>query len=76
VVGNVSEWCRDLYGSYDLPMRDGDGERLVTSGDLRVVRGGNFNDTANEARSAARLRPRPETVSNLIGVRPARSIDP
>jgi formylglycine-generating enzyme required for sulfatase activity len=76
VVGNVSEWCRDDYGTYYLPTRYGDGERLVTGAQLRVVRGGNFNGLASEARSASRFQPRPETVSNLIGLRPARAVDP
>jgi formylglycine-generating enzyme required for sulfatase activity len=76
VVGNVSEWCRDYYGTYDLPTRDGDGERIVTGGQVRVIRGGNFNELASDARSAGRFQPRPETVSNLIGLRPARRVDP
>ncbi len=58
VLGNVSEWCRDVYGVYGdvrghadpalldangrWPIRPGSGERLV-DGVQRVYRGGHFN---------------------------------
>jgi formylglycine-generating enzyme required for sulfatase activity len=76
VVGNLSEWCRDGYGGYGEPVREGDGERILVKANLRIVRGGNFNEIATEARSAVRRRPTPESVSNLVGMRPARWLRP
>jgi serine/threonine protein kinase/formylglycine-generating enzyme required for sulfatase activity len=72
--GNVYEWCRDGYGSYELPLSPGDGERQVPSATLHVSRGGSFIDTAASARSAFRAWLAPEFQSYSLGVRPARGI--
>ena len=54
VHGNVWEWCRDWYDNYDLPVNGGDGERIVSDGYFRVIRGGSFSSGAQYARSACR----------------------
>ena len=72
-LGNVWEWCRDWYGSYDLPVTPGDGERQVPEegARYRVFRGGSFSYAAVYARSAFRSRYTPENRNNNLGLRPA-----
>lgn len=53
VHGNVCEWCRDEYVSYEVPVERGTGRRPGTSGE-RIARGGNFGGDAAFSRSAAR----------------------
>ena len=73
VHGNVWEWCRDLYGSYSLDVREGSGERKVpvSSARFRVRRGGNFRYAARYGRSAYRYAP---TIRYDLGARPSRAI--
>jgi formylglycine-generating enzyme required for sulfatase activity len=54
VHGNLAEWCRDPYSSYELPAEPGLGTRKTDSTD-RTARGGNFGGSAAHARSAYRL---------------------
>ena len=44
---NVSEWCRDHWAPYDLPVTGADGLRAGESGS-RVVRGGSFERPPSE----------------------------
>ena len=73
--GNVFEWCGDWYGSYELPVNPGDGERQMTKGGVpRVIRGGCFVNSAENVRSASRYYFTPELRSLNLGLRPARVI--
>lgn len=54
VHGNVFEWSRDDYFSYEVPVEGGTGRRPGTSGE-RIARGGNFGGDATAARSAVRF---------------------
>ena len=54
VHGNVSEWTRDHYFSYAVPVEPGTGARLGNSGE-RMARGGNGGGDAAFARSASRF---------------------
>ncbi len=74
VIGNVWEWCRDGYGSYDLPVMQGDGERRVQGALDRVYRGGGFSYTRARARSAYRNYVTPGDRGHDLGCRPARVI--
>ncbi|MBI4880853.1 MAG: SUMF1/EgtB/PvdO family nonheme iron enzyme [Planctomycetes bacterium] len=74
MFGNVWEWCRDGYGLYDLPVRQGDAERLVQSAPNRVMRGGSFGYAASCARSARRVIDKPTLRDNDLGCRPARVV--
>src|SRR5262249_36255134 len=75
VLGNVGEWWQDAYGSYDVPTRPESGERMMKGG-LRTMRGGSFNGSAVDARSAQRFRSAAGSMNNTVGVRPARTIRP
>jgi formylglycine-generating enzyme required for sulfatase activity len=78
VIGNVLEWCADEYGGYDLPVREGDGMRLVPMQEgprSCINRGGSYSGSAIQARSSDRLWGSPELRLDHVGVRPARSID-
>ncbi|NOT30839.1 MAG: SUMF1/EgtB/PvdO family nonheme iron enzyme, partial [Planctomycetes bacterium] len=73
VVGNVWEWCRDVYGGYENPVRAGDGEREVEGSSYRVFRGGGFDIAAWRARSAVRGNRTPEDAADDLGLRLART---
>lgn len=74
MVGNVSEWCWDMSGSYAVPVKAGTGERLSSPVSLRMVRGASFSMDARDARSARRFEVQPKHSSNYLGVRPARPL--
>ena len=77
MLGNVSEWCYDLYGDYP------DGPDPVTDpfepdivGPNRVYRGGSWHSTAEDSRAAYRLPHDPHEPSYFLGFRPARTLSP
>jgi serine/threonine protein kinase/formylglycine-generating enzyme required for sulfatase activity len=78
VTGNLFEWCRDWYGSYELPVKAGDGERMVPmAGDrARIGRGGSFDYPVVRARSAERVAWVTWIRNCHLGLRPARIITP
>lgn len=76
VTGNVWEWCRDWYGSYQIDVRPGDGERQVASATRRIYRGGSWRHPAAEARSANRDADPTDNREYDIGLRPALGIAP
>jgi len=75
VMGNVTEWTRDWYGSYQLPVARGDGERLEGAHAERVVRGGGYYFWPDRVNLSLRLNLQPH-INDRIGVRPARAVDP
>ncbi|MHC4920034.1 MAG: bifunctional serine/threonine-protein kinase/formylglycine-generating enzyme family protein [Planctomycetota bacterium] len=75
IHGNVFEWCRDRYGSYQLPFAKVDGLRQVPpTAANRISRGGSFNFQAGAARSANRNFVTPSAQFNVLGVRPSRAL--
>lgn len=71
--GNVSEWVYDWYGPYpSTHVFDPTG---VVSGQAKVVRGGNLDDSAGQCRSAFRGRLYPEEKNSFVGFRLVREID-
>jgi formylglycine-generating enzyme required for sulfatase activity len=76
VHGNVWEWCRDQFESYQHPVAAGDGLRQPEGNLGRVVRGGSFRNHASIARSAFREALALAFHSLDVGVRPGRILLP
>ena len=80
VAGNLAEWCQDGFDAWSYSKRSAkDPVALVPPWDAaanRVVRGGSFFEDASLARSAYRTYISPSYTASMIGVRPARAIDP
>ena len=74
--GNVWEWCKDAYGSYDEPILPKTGERLPYSKSHRILRGGGAFESWQESRIPRRNYDTPNYRSLGTGVRPARLIAP
>jgi len=70
--GNVSEWCSSLYRPYLYNASDGR-ESLTETG-MRVVRGGDFADSAAALDPAMRHAERPHRRLRWNGLRLARSV--
>jgi len=64
--GNASEWCLDWYGGTLTGKTDPVGP---VSGGGRVLRGGNYGDTAYYNRSASRYQTHPASAGWSIGLR-------
>lgn len=65
--GNVWEWTRSLYRAYPYDPRDG--REALKAGDLRVLRGGSFNNGLGDARAAVRDRDLPGLRGRNFGFR-------
>jgi formylglycine-generating enzyme required for sulfatase activity len=69
--GNAWEWCHNHF--YDYPGEAIAGPDEAASGVGRVLRGGRWGGTANEARTAARVQYEANNRCNNSGFRIARS---
>jgi formylglycine-generating enzyme required for sulfatase activity len=72
MLGNVWEWTNDWYAGY--PTRAVTDPVGPASGELRVRRGGGWNNVARFARAAYRRRLTPVGRLNLLGFRPLRAL--
>ncbi len=70
VHGNVWEWVQDKYAS-NLP---GGSDPLNTSGSNRVIRGGSWNNNAQNLRSAFRFSVNPAGRYYDVGFRLVRTL--
>jgi len=66
ICGNVFEWCNDFYQADYYQKSVGKDPQGPRSGDKRVVRGGCWNSTADQCRSAARNSARPGYMDTCI----------
>ncbi|MHC5064430.1 MAG: protein kinase domain-containing protein [Planctomycetota bacterium] len=74
--GNVREWCRDGWaGNYSLGVSGPEGESNTTEAASGVLRGGSFEDTVEDSRSANRHRTRQVNRTTDHGVRPMRPLN-
>lgn len=72
MAGNVLEWCEDWYREdHD---RKVDGSKNIDAGASRVVRGGGWDFTAQDCRSAYRDSLAPDDRYGDVGFRLARSV--
>ena len=70
LLGNVYEWCWDLYSSYtENPVVDPEG---ATDGSFRVIRGGSWDSFAREVRAAYRYGYSPGNRFDDVGFRLSR----
>ncbi|MBN1875111.1 MAG: SUMF1/EgtB/PvdO family nonheme iron enzyme, partial [Anaerolineae bacterium] len=74
MAGNVWEWTSSIYKSY--PYRADDGREEMTSGDIRVLRGGSFYDNESAARCAYRIISYPHARNITDGMRCGVSVLP
>jgi formylglycine-generating enzyme required for sulfatase activity len=72
--GNVWEWVEDRYApDYRNATNDGEANQSA-SGDLRVLRGGSWNNGPNGVRSARRHAGKPYLRRSDIGFRVAKTL--
>lgn len=69
--GNVGEWVWDYYGAYNTEEQNN--PVGPSSGNLRIYRGGGWNDFAKNIRSAYRAAMAPDKGSFNIGIRLVRN---
>jgi formylglycine-generating enzyme required for sulfatase activity len=75
MLGNVSEWCLDIYARDLASETDQALNRSAIWGQMRVVeRGGGYNSNARTVRSANRKMNLPQQSSFSIGFRIARTL--
>jgi sulfatase modifying factor 1 len=65
--GNVAEWVFDFYDRYDEDAQEN--PKGPREGDLRILRGGGFRETAHEMRPSARSAAPPDARSEGVGFR-------
>ena len=69
MTGNVSEWCQDIYGAYQLstlPNPCG-----ADTGSYRIVRGSSYDECNANSHLSVRRWYKPETTAGYIGFRVA-----
>jgi serine/threonine protein kinase/formylglycine-generating enzyme required for sulfatase activity len=72
--GNLFEWCHDWYGEYAADAVQGAASEDPTGwpqGSIRVYRGGGWNYSGGDCRSAYRENSRPTRRINYLGLRVA-----
>lgn len=74
VLGNVYEWCRDVYAPYSTAhaVDPNPVNRVRTVGAYRVVRGGGWGSYARHVRAANRNALPPDERFDLVGFRLTR----
>jgi formylglycine-generating enzyme required for sulfatase activity len=70
-IGNVSEWCSDVYGNY--PEGSGTDPTGPLTGTRRVVRGGSWADGDRSSRAAWRGKEYPTSRLPTVGFRIVRA---
>ena len=69
-TGNVWEWCLDETHSYQFDRWSGTGQSVGGNVNFRSIRGGAYNESAQNLRSAIRENLGVDLHSQYVGVRP------
>ncbi len=59
MYGNIAEWCNDYYAADYYKASSAKDPKGPDAGEKRVVRGGSWNSSAEECRSACRMKENP-----------------
>lgn len=70
MCGNVAEWCQDYYDYYDASQQNN--PQGPNEGDTRVIRGGSWQQGAQECRNSSRYDDSPSIRYYFTGFRLAR----
>jgi len=73
ILGNVWEWCHDLYSYYEN--KEAESSAQTQSASYRITRGGCWGNSAYYFRSAYRARHDPEFLNIYLGLRPAADLN-
>jgi serine/threonine protein kinase/formylglycine-generating enzyme required for sulfatase activity len=76
MFGNVSEWCLDIYKKNLAAQTDEVNRRIIDRSVQVVERGGGYNSSARQIRSANRQFGLPQAIPYTIGFRIARTLKP
>ena len=69
MTGNVSEWCQDWFGQYYYGTEPN--PQGPTEGEKRIVRGGSYDNCADNIHLSCRQYFLPDEANNTIGLRVA-----
>lgn len=72
MTGNVSEWCQDWFGEYYYGTEPN--PKGPEQGDKRIVRGGSFDNCADNIHLSCRQYYAPDEANNCIGFRLALTL--
>ena len=72
MTGNVSEWCEDIYGPYELTTKPN--PLGADTGSYRIARGGSYDECNANSHISVRRWFKPETSAGYIGLRVALTL--
>lgn len=73
ILGNVAEWCFDVYSTSITATTNKTGPGATASENYRVVRGGAYNSSADDCAKGVRASSDPTLSSDSIGFRVVRT---
>ena len=74
MLGNVNEWCEDLYFKMQYSRKPDDPHKGASDGRYRVMRGGSWFHSAKSLRVSTRFSFHPEDGGEIVGFRCVKNI--